>query len=320
MARIGLDIGGTRLKAGRVEGGRVVAKDDAPTPKVFADMIAAAAELIRSLVPEGEAFCVGAGVPGVFDDDMSMVLASPNLRFLDMQPLRDSLSAALDAPVRLGNDASVATLAEALYGAGREHRDFLLATLGTGIGGGLVLDGELWQGNAGMAGEFGHTSAAGAFADPTGPSADPTGISDASAHSGGGFDIPQCGCHAYGCLETYASASRMEEYGQRLCGIDGLPDLASAARAGNANALSVFARAGKALGEGFAQVVLLLDIRVLLIGGGASPVVDLLREPFLDQVVFRCAGRTRDKIVLAPAQLGNDAGLLGAAALADERA
>ncbi len=295
MVAIGIDIGGTKLKIGRVQEGYIVQRASAPTPHDFDELIDALVELVREVSDGREGIPVAAAVPGVFDDDKSMVLASPNLTFTINKPLRDRLSQALNVPVRLGNDASLAGLAERVYGIGEKHEDFLLATLGTGIGGGVILGGKLWEGNAGMAGEFGHMSVGGPFDKD---------------------NVWQCGCGNWGCTETFASASRMEQRGKERCGVKALPELAELARSGDENALSVFRDAGTALGEGFAQVVLLLDIRVMLIGGGASPVIDLLREPLLDQVVKRCAGRDRDSYTVERALLGNDAGLLGAAALA----
>jgi len=296
MHRIGIDIGGTRLKVGRVVNGEVVARTSDDTPHDFEQMIATLARLVGELVPAGEDCTIGAGVPGVFDSEVSGVVDSPNLRFLDRQPLKLTLEHATSAPVRLGNDASVATLAEALHGQGRNYPTFLLATIGTGIGGGIITNGKLWEGVGGMAGEYGHLSAASAFA---------------------GEEIPLCGCGNPGCLEVYASASRMTERGRARTGRNDieLPELADLARAGDPAAASVFLDAGKALGEGFAQVVHLLDIRVLLLGGGAGAIVDLVREPLLDKVVERCAGRTHADYTVDRALLANDAGLLGAAAL-----
>ncbi len=296
MASIGIDIGGTQLKVGRVEERCVAQRTSSPTPHNFQELVGSLAQLVTEVADGDTSLPVAAGVPGVFDEGCSMVVSSPNLRFLDGLPLRDSLSEAIGTSVRLGNDASVAALAEKLYGKGAEFSNFLLATLGTGIGGGLILENKLWQGSAGMAGEFGHISAASAF------EADNTWM---------------CGCGTLGCLETFASASRMEQRGKQRCGVGDLPQLAQMARDGHEGALSVFLDAGTALGEGFAQVVLLLDIRVLLIGGGASPVLDLLREPLLDRVMFRCTGLERRNFRIEAAQLGNDAGLLGAAALAE---
>ena len=295
MVAIGIDIGGTDLKIGRVQEGYIVKRAKAPTPHDFDELIDALVALVKEVAEGRDGVPVGAAVPGVFDDDKSMVLASPNLTFTINKPLRNRLSDELNAPVRLGNDASLAGLAEKVYGSGKNYDAFLLATLGTGIGGGLILGNKLWEGTAGMAGEFGHMSVGGPFDKE---------------------NIWRCGCGNWGCTETFASASRMELRGQERCDIDTLPELADAARNGNEKALSVFQDAGTALGEGFAQVVLLLDIRVMLIGGGASPVIDLLREPLLDQVVKRCAGRDRSHYTVERALLGNDAGLLGAAALA----
>jgi glucokinase len=295
VVAIGIDIGGTKLKIGRVQEGYIVKRASAPTPHDFDELIDALLALVEEVSEGRPGIPVAAAVPGVFDDDKSMVLASPNLTFTINKPLRARLSDALQVPVRLGNDASLAGLAEKVYGNGEKYDDFLLATLGTGIGGGLILDGKLWDGTAGMAGEFGHMSVGGPFEKE---------------------NVWQCGCGNWGCTETFASASRMEQRGKQSCGVDALPELADLARSGDPKALTVFRDAGTALGEGFAQVVLLLDIRVILIGGGASPVIDLLREPLLDQVVKRCAGRDREHYTVDRALLGNDAGLLGAAALA----
>lgn len=295
MVAIGIDIGGTKLKVGRVQEGYIVQRASAPTPHDFDELIHALTALVTEVSDGRVGIPVSAAVPGVFDDDKSMVLASPNLTFTIEKPLRQRLSEALGVDVKLGNDASLAGLAEKVYGTGKNHDDFLLATLGTGIGGGVILDGKLWEGTAGMAGEFGHMSVGGPFEKE---------------------NVWQCGCGNWGCTETFASASRMEQRGKQRCGVEALPDLAELARTGDESAMSVFRDAGTALGEGFAQVVLLLDIRVMLIGGGASPVIDLLREPLLDQVVKRCAGRNRDSYTVDRALLGNDAGLLGAAALA----
>jgi glucokinase len=297
--RIGIDVGGTRLKVGRVVDGIIVDRAAADTPHDFDAMVARLAELVKDLLARSapsssDDLRIGAGVPGVFDLDRSMVLATPNLTFLNLKPLRHQLEQATGGKVRLENDASVAAWAEALHGRGRDQPNFLLATLGTGIGGGLVLNHKLWGGHSGMAGEFGHLSAAAAF-----PSE----------------QLIECGCGAIGCNETFASASRMELRGQERCGVSDLPKLAAMARNGHEQALSVFTDAGTALGECFAQVVLLLDLRVLLIGGGASPVLDLLREPLLDRLEFRCDSRPRESYLIETAELGNDAGILGAASL-----
>lgn len=296
MHRVGIDIGGTRLKVGRVADGKVVVRASDDTPHDFDQMIDVLARLILKVVPEGEPYTLGVGVPGVFDAEITGVVDSPNLRFLDGQPLRPRLAEATGAEVKLGNDASVAALAEARYGKGKEYDTFLLATIGTGIGGGLIFDGKLWEGAGGMAGEYGHLSAASAFVPE---------------------DIPACGCGNPGCLEVYASASRMTDRGRARTGEPEihLPDLAERARAGDAVAMSVFEDAGRALGEGFAQVVHLLDIRVLVLGGGAGAIVDLVRGPLIDKVVERCAGRSHDDYIVDRAILGNDAGLLGASAL-----
>lgn len=287
--RYGIDLGGTNIKLGRVEDGKVVRRIEVPTEHEAEACLAMLAEKIAELsdgeTPQG----VGIGLPGVIDAERTRVLDSPNLLFLQDLAITDRLSAACGCPVQLENDANVAALGEARCGAGQDHADFLFVTIGTGIGGGLLLGGELFTGPGGMAGEFGHLTV--------------------------GHDR-QCGCGALGCLEAIASARAMETLAAQSLGkAQSLKDLAKGARAGDRDAMAVFHTAGACLGDAMAQVALLLDIRVFLFGGGGGPVLDLLRKPARAVLNQRCFGRNADDFTLLPATLGNDAGLLGAAYL-----
>lgn len=289
MARVGIDLGGSFLKVGRVEQGRVVRRSEGPTVHEFERCMDDAAALVAQVAPQGFEPPLGIGVPGVIDRDGAVVLDAPNLPFLERHPLAQALQERLKVPVRVENDANAAAVGEARYGAGRGHHDFLLATLGTGIGGGIILDGRLYRGPGGMAGEFGHLSV---------------------GHT------RRCGCGAIGCLEAAVSARNMEEMArEKGIAADSLPELARRARANDKAAAALFNEAGRMLGEACATVALLLDVRVFVLGGGGSPVTDLLRPAALQKLAARAFGRTAEDFLILPAALGNDAGIIGATEL-----
>lgn len=287
--RFGIDLGGTNVKLGRVEGGKVAERLEIPTVHEADACLVSLVEGLRQLSGGSTPDSVGIGLPGVIGMDRSVVAESPNLVFLEGLPLAARLAQAIGCPVVLENDANVAALGEARCGAGQGHPDFLLVTLGTGVGGGLILGDRLYHGPGGMAGEFGHLTV--------------------------GHDR-QCGCGALGCLEAIASARAMETLAAQSLGRPlALPELAEAGRNGDKDALAVFQTAGSCLGEALSQVALLLDLRVFLFGGGGGPTLDLLRKPARAVVAQRCFGRDADDFQLLEASLGNDAGLLGAAYL-----
>ncbi|HEX9792443.1 MAG TPA: ROK family protein [Planctomycetota bacterium] len=287
----GVDLGGTAIKAGAVEGGHVLTRDERETPHEFeACMDAIAASVLHVAGESGAPARVGLGLPGVVSPRDGRIAYAPNLGFLESRPTADALRERLGgAEVLLENDANVAALGEARHGAGRAHPDFLLATLGTGIGGGIVLGGELFRGPGGMAAEFGHI---------------PVGHERL------------CGCGARGCLEAAVSARSLVEWAREE-GLPAasLPDLADMARRNDKQAASLFRRAGALLGEACAQVALLLDLRVFLIGGGGAPVLYLLRPAALQVLAARAFGRDASDFTLDRALLGNDAGLIGASTL-----
>lgn len=286
MARVGVDLGGSFLKVGRVEHGRVVRRVEGPTAHDFERCMDDVAALVRQAAPQGFEAPLGVGVPGVIDRAGATVLDAPNLPFLERQPLAPALQQRLGGAVRIENDANVAALGEARHGAGRGQRDFLLATLGTGIGGGVILDGRLFRGPGGMAGEFGHLFV---------------------GHE------RRCGCGAVGCLEAAVSARSLEGWArERGLGAGSLAELADRARRNDRAALALFHDAGRLLGEACATVALLLDVRVFLLGGGGSPVTDLLRPAAIQRLAARAFGRSAADFAILPAALGNDAGIIGA--------
>jgi glucokinase len=291
----GVDVGGSAIKLGAVapDGSAREERALAPSPDA-ALVLDALASALRELGHRPPA-PVGVGLPGLFDRRAGRVLASPNLPWLEGLAIGDELSGRLalePASVRLENDANAAALGELWLGAGRDARDFLLVTLGTGVGGGLVLGGELVLG-AGLAGEIGHV-----VVDPEGP---------------------PCGCGGRGCVEALASASAA----RRRALAAGLPAerpgdlelLAERARAGPGPERELARAIGADLGRGLAAAVALLDLRRFLFGGGFSAALDTLEAGIRQGIAERAYGDRGSSIRLERALLGASAGWIGAAAI-----
>lgn len=294
---LGIDLGGTAIKAGAVTlDGTILERRSIPAqlergPEDLADRIAS---LAREL---GFTNTLGIGVPGLLDRSAGRIITSANLHQLDDFPLVDALSTRLAVPpshVALENDANAAALGEAWAGAGRSESDFLMVTLGTGIGGGVVLGGEVITGDGGLAGEIGHICVT------------PGGL--------------KCGCGSRGCLETLASATAASRRAQA----SGLPaDLAQVnalANSGDETARTLLTEVGRDLGRGLSAATVLLDLRVFVIGGGFGAALDLLRPGIEAGLVERAYGRSSTDYRILPAELGPDAGWIGAARVGHLRA
>ena len=256
------------------------------------EVLDAIAGLFRRLGGEG---AVGVGVPGILERDSGRVVASPNLPGFSGLAVRDELARRTELPpgaVRLENDANCAALGEQWLGAARGERDALVLTLGTGIGGGLILGGELYSG-AGMAGEVGHV-----VVDPLGP---------------------PCGCGARGCAETLASASAA----RRRALAAGLPRdapgdlelLVRAAREGASDERRLLAEIGRDLGRAIGVVVCLLDLRLCVVGGGFAAALDQFEPGVRAGIDERSYGARGEAMRILPAKLGSSAGWIGAARL-----
>jgi glucokinase len=309
---IGVDIGGTKILAGIVtEDGEVKATARRATPRNDAnDVLDLVADVVNELV-EGASEPldgVGLGVAGLVDADRSKVYFAPNLRWSQV-PVRALLEASTGLPVVVENDGNVAAWGEFRFGAGRGVRDLTLVTVGTGIGGGIVINDALFRGAHGVAGEIGHINAV--------PDGRP------------------CGCGRNGCLEQYASgnalvrearllaAERRSEAGALLELGDGTPEgvqglhVTEAAKAGDPVAMGAFSIVGTWLGRGLADLAATLDPEVFVIGGGVSEAGDLLlasaRQTLADKLIGQ---QNRPAPAVRTAELGNTAGLIGAADLA----
>ncbi len=291
--RIGIDLGGTAIKAGRIAPDGTGAEARSARADVHEGpeaVCARIADLAREL---GFAGTLGIGVPGLVDRERGLVTHSPNLAPMQGFPVRDHLAAELGvepAGIRLENDANVAVLGEHWIGGARGHSHVLMATLGTGIGGGLILDGELYLGATGLAAEIGHITV-----DPRGP---------------------RCGCGNLGCLEALASATAASRRAREAGLCDDLARLSAEAREAPGPARELLLEVGRDLGRGLAQAMMLLDLECFLIGGGFGAALDVLHPGILDGLLERTYGRERGSLRVLPAELGSDAGWIGAAHLA----
>jgi glucokinase len=307
MSVLAIDIGGSKFAAALVDStGRLVRAARAPTPhgpRADAEMLWGVLDrLVTSLLagpPEADALVgvgIGCGGPMVWPAGEVSPLNIPGWRDF---PLRARMSARFDlVPVRLHNDAVCMAVGEHWRGAGRNRRDMLGMVVSTGVGGGLVLDGHLVDGAAGNAGHIGHVVVA--------------------------PDGPDCTCGGKGCLEAVASGPNLVRWageqgwhGTARPGPDGPTghDLVDDARRGHPVAVAALRRAGAAIGVGIASAAQLLDLETVAIGGGLSQAGPLLFEPLEESLRRHARLSFARGVQVVPAALGQDAGLVGAAAL-----
>jgi glucokinase len=306
---VGVDVGGTKVLAGLVaDTGELLRAVRLSTPgrlvsaEVVEDTIVAAVTEVAGGEP---VTALGLAAAGFVDGTGGRVVFAPHLPWRG-EDVRSRLSSRLDARVVLDNDATCAAHAEATYGAGRGVSSLLLVTLGTGIGGGLVLDGRVWRGDHGMAGEFGHMQVV------------PDGA--------------PCECGRRGCWEQYSSGNALVRYARarlgtdptvltELCGGDPErltgPMVTAAAEDGDLVARGAFTSVGRWLGVGLANLVAAFDPALVVVGGGVSVAGDRLLEPAREALERSLVGAEHREVPpLVPAALGPEAGLIGAAALA----
>ena len=322
---IGVDLGGTNLRIAAVdENGRLLEKVTTGTQVargrdfVIDEMTAAIQNVIAKHRDKGELLGTGIGIPGAIDLDSGMIYKSPNLPGWDNYPVRDEIERRLHTKVILENDANAAAMGEKWLGAGRDYPSMCMLTLGTGVGGGIVMNNRIWHGMTGMAGELGHMNV-----EPEGH---------------------PCGCLSRGCIEQYASATAIVRMAREaistlkpdatsllLSDIGADKEFSSrviyqAAVQGDPVAQDIYKQVGRALGIAMADLVNAFNLNMYVIGGGVASAWDAFAPTMMQEVqarsfVYRATapdakgGIGKKTTIITRALMGSDAGLFGAAKL-----
>ena len=309
---IGIDIGGTNLR------GALVGADEKIVEqlKIASDADMGIERLIDNLTGfvekiRGDSVIsgIGIGIPGIIDSEKGVITAAPNIAHVKDYPIRDTLRGRLggDTKLVIENDANMVGLGEWRAGAGKDVDTMIMMTIGTGLGGAIILDGKLWSGAHGMGGEIGHIT----------------------VNPGG----PLCNCGNYGCLESYASAEAIRRMvsealndGSRDTSLrdsfrntdpDELPErVMEAALGGDELALSIWEEVGKGLGIAIASLQNMLDVEMVVLGGGVSNAWELFIDTAKKEAYKRGFKAPMEKLSIKKSVLGDDAGIIGAAYLA----
>lgn len=308
---VGVDVGGTKVLGGVVDSnGKVLATSRRDTPPEGGKSLTKTiADVALELMKDHAVSAVGVSAAGFVSSDRKTMLATPNIADWNGVQLELELTELIELPVVIENDANAAAWGEAKFGAGRDQAHMMMLTIGTGVGGGIVVNNELYRGAFGIAAEFGHLRV-----------------------------VPEghlCGCGARGCFEQYASGSALRRHAREA--ISASPDLArnllargdgtidgltgqaitDAAREGDAVALAAFQTTAQYLGAGIASLAALLDPSCVVIGGGVIDAGEILLAPTREAMkrYMPFAGKHPYPEIVA-AQLGNEAGLVGVADLA----
>ena len=302
---IAVDIGGTQLRAALYPAGETKALIQKRTPTRSKDQspIDRLLELLQTIWPaDGKVRAIGMAAPGPTNPRRGIIYAAPNIKGWENFPLAQIVQDRFKVPTLLGNDANMAALGEWKFGAGRGYQHVLYITISTGIGGGVIEDGRLLLGYQGLAGEIGHVTVL--------------------------PDGPLCGCGQRGHLEAVASGTAIARYvAEQLA--SGVPsmlseqpnptarDVSLAAEHGDPLAKSALARAGTYLGHAIADYLHLYNPQVIILGGGVSRsgafIIEPLRASLADRVI---SPEYLHGLVITTAELGDEAGLMGALALA----
>ncbi len=309
MFAIGIDIGGTKIAGALVDAeGQIIKESRVPSPAQDAEaLVDAVVGLIEELSEGHQVLGAGIAAAGFIDAQQSNIIYAPNINWRN-EPFKARLEAKLSIPVIIENDANAAGWAEYRYGAGKGYQHMVMLTIGTGVGGAVIVDGKMLRGGFGIAGELGHLRLV------------PNGL--------------PCGCGQSGCLESYGSGTALLKSAKALAD-SGDPDgsklrehqaatgqltgqeVYQAILESDPGALRLLAELGDWLGQGVASLAAVLDPQIVVIGGGVSAAGDLLLEPIREAYLRHLPARGfRPELAVVAAELVNDAGVVGAADLA----
>lgn len=306
---IGIDVGGTSIKFGLVEKNKILKEFSLPTfafesPKKVLSQVENGLKQFLALIPINSIKGIGIGFPGKVDSEKGVVTSAPNFNNWKIVEVRKYLSK-FKLPVYIDNDANCAGLGELYFGKGKELNSFIMVTLGTGVGGGIILDRKLFRGDSGGAGEIGHVTI--------------------------DYSGPFCKCGKRGCVEAYAGNSyikqrtieKLNEYPNSLIiqlvenDMDKIEPkvINEAAKKGDELAIKILQETGLFVGIGLANIANTLDIKNFLIGGGISNAGPVLLKAIEKSIKEHGVRDIVKNIKVFPAQLKNKAGILGAASL-----
>jgi len=288
---IGVDVGGTKILAGVVgSDGTISAHREYPTPLDSENELLDGLEgAVRDLLDES-VVAAGFGIPSRIDQRSGTAIGSVNIPLVDL-PFRDVMRERLGLPVALDNDANAAAIAEWRVGAGRGTNDMVMITLGTGVGGGLILDGRPYRGSRGAGAELGHV---------------------VLVHDG-----VRCSCGGYGHLESYVSGKAADELAREAFGpAADAHRLVRIANEGDATAVELLTEIGRKLGSGLGSIVNAYDPELIVVGGGFAAAGELLLEPAREVMEREALEPMRDGTRVVRARLGTLAGMIGAALVA----
>ncbi len=308
---IGVDLGGTNVRVaivspdGRILQAFKLESGAASGYKAVLDTTISAIERVKSFSDKNP-FAIGVASPGAIDVKRGVVTSSPNFPDWIEKPFGKDIEKRLKIPVALDNDGAAAALGERWSGAAKGWSDFIMLTLGTGIGGGIILEGKVWRGISGMAGEVGHINVV--------------------------PDGRLCGCGSRGCVETYSSATGVARTAREMMSGDEAGWLRNeiggderkidaemvtrGAESGDILCIRILEEAGMYLGKAIAATSLILDVSKFVIGGGMAPAFPHLVRPMRDSVLKHSYTLDEDKLITVQSSLGDNAGIAGAAKMA----
>lgn len=309
MYTIGIDLGGTNIAVGLVdENYKIVMNKSTPTliDRDFGEIVKDMAKLINEIIAEkgislDDIKYIGIGAPGVLDNKKGTLTDNSNIH-VENYPIRNELQKYFDKSVYLGNDANVAAWAEYIGGCGKGTENFLMLTLGTGVGGGIILNGKLHSGSHNIGAEIGHTTFI----------------------AGGN----QCGCGNKGCVEAYCSATALIKMAQK--DVDKYPDsviakaekinarvVVDAAKENDEYGVKLFNEYVSNLAQVCASIINFLDPDVIALGGGVANAGDFLLDKVNEEVKQYVTFSSMMATKIMKAEMGNDAGIIGAALLGE---